>query len=535
MSRNRLTIPIIHKLFHQQTINPTQLSTYCLSLASSTNETFNIFSCLNSIQDIIDLSNESHERYKAGQPLSILDGIPISIKSNIATRDFPLSASSDMLEGTPGYDALLVKKLKRAGAIVIGQTNMDEFGMGSLGSNCNRGYTVNPLPFLHDFSLDESIRNIQTLKIPSFDVDREHIVSPGGSSSGSAASVSMGSSFISIGTDTGGSVRLPSAWCGVVGMKPTYGSISRDGVVSYASSLDTVGIIGSSVTCVGHALDIIKNEKKNNNTLDLQEDLRDSTVCFMGEDIIDPESTDNSLEGLKIGVPAAFSITGCSKDVHQAWDDTIQKLEEKGATIVIIPESTISSETVKMTLPAYYVLSCAEASSNLSRYDGLRYGLSSSGDLDVPEGMAAREGQFAIVRSKGFGKEVQRRILTGTAVLSSDRFHTHYEGASNVRGTMTKEFNHAFGQGDECSSEDVVDLMIIPTALTKPPKLGTDVQIDSTEAFQNDVMTVPISLAGLPSINIPINEGDVSHVGMQIFGPRLSDKKVINTARILQL
>ena len=550
----------------------------------------------------------------------MLDGIPVSIKSNIAVEEFDLTANSNILQNnnnhnnTPGYDSRLVQKLKEAGAIIIGQTNMDEFGMGSLGTNSNSKRrrdpshsesgsesdsdsmamttTVNPLPALNYTPLGEYIDRICKEQIPSINIETSsQILSPGGSSSGSAASVSMGSSIISVGTDTGGSIRLPAAWCGVVGLKPTYGAISRDGVVSYASSLDTIGVIGPSAACVSYALDVMKNEKMNdsdNESENWQDDVRDSTACFLdpvsgwiddlqmdvsdggnaiatGATILETyaEIHKHSLKGLKVGIPAAFSVHECSDDVQQAWQSSIEKLEDLGATVVTISDSEgISSEAVKMSLPAYYVLSSAEASSNLSRYDGLRYGLSNESNT-VAEGMKTnpREGQFASTRSAGFGSEVQRRILAGTAVLSSDRFHTHYEGAANVRATITKQLNAAFGigididtgdgrQASASAEEKIVDLMLIPTAITSPPSVSPNASPpDSTEAFKNDIMTVPISLAGLPSISVPVynhnatptsNSTDKSEtaykhpvVGMQIFGPRLSERKILLTAHML--
>ena len=471
---------------------------------------------------------------------------------------FDLTANSHILSGTPGYDCILVQKLKEAGAIIIGQTHMDEFGMGSLGTNSNLPHgnqTINPLPALEDIALEEYIQRIQDANPPTLHIEPEAWVSPGGSSSGAAASVSMGSSILSVGTDTGGSIRLPAAWCGVVGLKPTYGAISRDGVVSYASSLDTVGVVGPSVKCVSYALDVMRNvrgEDDVGSSIDgddfdvWQDNVRDSTACFLdpvsgwmdddfdtnqdGNDDGIAEDSKYSFSGMTVGIPAAFSVRECSDDVRQAWQNALERLEEYGATIVTISEERISPEAVKMSLPAYYVLSSAEASSNLSRYDGLRYGMSNE-NHQVAEGMNQREGQFAYTRTIGFGNEVQRRILAGTAVLSSDRFHSHYEGAMSVRATITKQFNSVFASKEGTGDEDPsVDVMLIPTAITSPPSLRPDAPPqDNTEAFQNDVMTVPISLAGLPSVSVPIS----NHVGMQIFGPRLSEEKILLAANIL--
>ena len=538
MSITRLTIRTLQNLFKSKNLTPTELSSFCHALAASTNPSFNIFSKLTPLDTLLQHAYESEQRYKEGNPRSMLEGIPISIKSNIAVKGFQLTANSNILGNTPGYDCVLIQKLKNAGAIIIGQTNMDEFGMGSLGNNSNNGSTLNPIPALRSIPLEKYIKRIRDNDIPSLDIG-DLIYSPGGSSSGSAASVSMGTSIVSIGTDTGGSIRLPAAWCGVVGLKPSYGAISRHGVVSYASSLDTVGILGSSSECVSLTFDIVGNTDMEGRQV---EDIRDSTSFFLKQtsDCIDEKSaTENKgyLYGLKVGIPSALSVDACSDQVKDAWKTSIAKLEEYGATVQVISEE-ISSETVKLCLPAYYVLSCAEASSNLSRYDGLRYGLKDD-NVSIAEGMNQREEQYASSRSIGFGDEVKRRILAGTAVLSSDRFHSHYEGATNVRAAVTREFNKAFRKE---KGRQGVDLMMIPTANTGPPALG-QTPPDSTEAFQNDIMTIPISLAGIPSVSVPIwtdtcdkKEGKYTHpvVGMQLIGPRLSEKTVLRVAGVLE-
>lgn len=552
MSRNRLTLPVIHNLFLSQTITPNHLTAFCYQLASQTNDVFNIFSQLAPIDQIQQLAEESTQRYAQKRPKSILDGVPISIKSNIAVKGFSLTANSNILQNTMGYDCVISKKLKQAGAIIVGMTNMDEFGMGSLGTHSNNGYTVNPLPFLKDISFEDYIQRIQDGNAPLMNIGTDqsrNVLSPGGSSSGSAASVSMGSSIISIGTDTGGSIRLPAAWCGIVGIKPTYGAISRDGVVSYASSLDTVGILGPSTKCVGYTLDILRNVKSETTVeeeMDCFHDaVKDSTACFIdsvcqGEFKDEDEDEDGQLlKGMNVGIPAAFSVDGCSLPVRDAWERSMERLIHCGATISVLSEDCISPETVKLSLPAYYVISCAEASSNLARYDGLRYG---SSYAPSPSLNQRRESQFAYTRSMGFGREVQRRVLAGTAVLSSDRFHTHYEGAANIRAAITKQFQHAFECGGHHGTGSI-DVMLIPTVLSGPPIVaGKDAQpLDSTEAFQNDVMTVPISLAGLPSISVPVNtldgnskeNGDWQPIGMQIFGPRKSERQILRAAQAL--
>ena len=349
------------------------------------------------------------------------------------------------------------------------------------------------------------------------------------------------------------SIRLPAAWCGVVGLKPTYGTISRQGVISYASSLDTVGIIAKSVHCASLILDVLKNDKRES-----LEQLGDATSCFIGpvstwiDDDIGNDGDSSSeptqahtsdLSGLRIGIPEAFVVKECHPQIMKAWDHVIQRLEAKNATIQIIPDKKISSSTIKMALPAYYVISSAEASSNLARYDGLKYGISRvEPDKDGAKNLLdLREQKVASTRVDYFGDEVKRRILAGTAVLSSDRFHSFYEGATKVRAAIVSQFHQTFRQKSE---DDGVDFMLIPTTLNNPPSLDQDSSIpDNTEAFQNDIMTTPISLAGLPSISLPIWNKDFcteinsqcqhSVVGMQIIGPKKSEEGLIHVSSII--
>ncbi len=347
------------------------------------------------------------------------------------------------------------------------------------------------------------------------------------------------------------SVRLPASWCGIVGFKPTYGAISRRGVVSYASSLDTVGILANSVMCASLVFDALKN-----NDGETLEQLGDATSCSVGQGLVsswmdeDQEDHDNNLteskcpqnwlEGVRIGIPEAFSVNECPPQILEAWDRTVDHLEKSGATIHIISEERISSTSVKMSLPAYYVISCAEASSNLARYDGLKFGPSVCPNEELLNNdklnWNLREMKVASTRGKGFGTEVKRRILAGTAVLSSDRFHTFYEAAATVRAAITSELNEVLNSKD--SDENLgVDLILIPTTMTDPPSIGPDASIpDSTEAFQNDIMTTPISLAGLPSISVPIrSSSNYCHpvAGMQIIGPKKAERKILRAANIL--
>jgi aspartyl-tRNA(Asn)/glutamyl-tRNA(Gln) amidotransferase subunit A len=324
-------------------------------------------------------------------------------------------------------------------------------------------------------------------------------------------------------------------------------------VVSYASSLDTVGIIANSVQCAGLVLNTLKNNEEE--SLD---QLGDATSCYIGQGLDSirfneinnvysdcSKHPDKLLEGMRIGIPEAFSIQECSSQIIDAWERAIKQLEMNGATIHTVPEKTISSSCVKMSLPAYYVISCAEASSNLARYDGLKFGSNASPhDIISENSLNIREKGVSSTRNKGLGSEVKRRILAGTAVLSSDRFHSFYEAAASVRASITSQFAEAFYKCQE--DESGVDLILIPTTLTNPPSLAQSSTIpDSTEAFQNDVMTSPISLAGLPAISVPVwnrksyggnaDSKKYHHpvVGMQIVGPKKSEEKVLLAANVL--
>ena len=580
----KLTIPLARRLLQSHQISAIDLSSYCHALAHYGEESLSLaaFSHLFDSSHILAQAQESQERFQEAAKVSTmeghggtngilrpLEGIPMTVKANIATRYSNLTASSQMLkESTPGYDSHVVEQLKNAGAILIGVTEMDEFGMGSLGRNATheKGAARNPLYLGGDNGngwsmprqqkVDDWIQSIKSQTVPQRTTNSDFHYSAGGSSSGSAVSIAHGSSLASLATDTGGSIRLPAAWTGIVGFKPSYGQLSRRGVVSYASSLDTVGIMGNSVACVADVMNVLRNHGSEDDGEAIGVHVGDSTASFGGQSISLSQSTQKQegLEGIKIGIPAAFCVEECSPHVAQAWEASIRHLERYGADIQVVSKDCVRPQTVSDSLPAYYVLTCAEASSNLARYDGLRYGMSYDASLKdmvltfstsstILSDLNPRERQYATVRARGFGPEVKRRILCGTAVLSSDRFHTHYEAASYIRALMTQELTNAFRENKELGSDDKdegVDLMLIPTALTHPPNLAGEGGIDPTEAFQNDVMTIPISLAGLPSISIPTwlseNENCCPPlvVGMQLFGPRLSEERVLTVANALQ-
>jgi aspartyl-tRNA(Asn)/glutamyl-tRNA(Gln) amidotransferase subunit A len=428
------------------------------------------------------------------------------------------------------------------------------------------------------------------------------LLSSGGSSSGAAATIAHGSSLLSIGTDTGGSLRLPAAWTNTVGFKPTYGTFSRYGVVSYASSLDTVGFVAGSVECArmvweclssssssssgggGGGCDDDKKEiesDNDNNHDDERKSCFDASKCrdvtarvyhddryglaLQQQHVNSSNNVDmkKPLANIRIGIPNAFSLYETPPLISNAWCAAANILQnDSGATLVAIPESLLSSEWIKLSCAAYYVLACAEASSNLSRYDGVRFGmdvnLSEFANLDSEQGyeafhplsgMTTLEEKISITRVLGFGYEVQRRVLTGTSVLSSDRFHTHYEAAAIARAKVSQSIERVFRSSSTIVEEnDNVDVMLVPTAISFPctlnPKLGDRIMedMDPTAAFGNDVMTIPISLGGFPSISVPFSthtyndDGNYSArqekdvVGLQVFGMRGSEDIVLQVA-----
>lgn len=613
MNGHRLTLNRAARLLASQRLSSEELSIYCHRLALLGEEEWNLnaFTQVLPRGEIVAQAQASDERISRGKRLSPLDGIPVTFKANISVRERPLTAASKILgEGDGSLDAcgcdsdVAELLLRRCGAVLVGITNMDEFGMGSLGTNCssrfseNAGevgqtFTKNPLPFMQlcmtgKQQLCDEIW-VERIRAPEGLFKHHHLtegceilnnltVSAGGSSCGSAASVSHGSSLASIGTDTGGSVRLPAAWCGVVGLKPTYGLVSRHGVVSYASSLDTVGVLAPTANCAAAVLHCIANRSDDAS--------RDSTSVYYSPSVsllhVSDQKQDElavvetgtgdsgekdtqtsslsassavskDLSGLRVGIPSAFSVAECPGYVKHAWALGADALQRHGAEIVTIPSDVISPMAVQNSLAAYYVLASAEASSNLSRYDGIRYGMRMHSvgldGLSEDEGdgvekslfsnMTPLEGQLSAMRVNGFGVEVRRRILCGTSVLSSDRFHTYYEAAARLRAMVVREFQGVF---DRNLNANAVDLMLVPTALSLPCPIGKDgQQPDSTEMFANDVMTVPISLAGLPSVSVPVGipTNDVSFmgvhtVGIQVVGGRLTEGYVLRAASVVE-
>ncbi len=404
-----------------------------------------------------------------------LGGIPIVIKDNICVKGEPARCASRMLENfTSPYDATSVAKLKAAGAIPFARANMDEFAMGSHGENSAFGATANPHNEAH---------------------------APGGSSSGSAAAVAAGIAIAALGSDTGGSIRQPASHCGIVGLKPTYGRISRYGLVAFASSLDQIGPLTQNVEDAAILLSALSGHDKMDSTSS-QKPAEDFTA-ELGKPIA----------GTKIGIPKEYLSAGNDPEVSDALQLSLKKLEELGAEICEI--SLPHSEAVVST---YYVIACAEASSNLSRFDGVRYG------YRAPE-VKGLEDLYVRSRSEGFGAEVKRRIILGTYVLSSGYYDAYYGRAQKVRSLIASDFSKAFAD---------VDFIISPVAPTAAPKLH-DSELTPLQTYLADIYTIPANLAGLPGISIPTPRADGAlPIGVQLLGAHYSEAGLLRVASALE-
>ncbi|KAF2644613.1 glutamyl-tRNA amidotransferas-like protein [Massarina eburnea CBS 473.64] len=429
----------------------------------------------------------------------------VLVKDNICTTATPTTAASGILKNFKSpYDATVVKQLEAAGALVAGKTNMDEFGMGSYGLNSYHGPTT-----MSRIKGEER--------------------SAGGSSGGSALAVATDQCWAALGTDTGGSVRLPAAYTGVVGFKPSYGLLSRWGVIAYANSLDTVGVLGGDVDCVEGVFDAL-------NVYDPQDptSLLPSTRSHFG-------SIRARNSPLRIGIPLDYNISTLDLTVRTAWRQSLQRLQERGHTL-----HTVRLPATRHALSAYYVLAPAEASSNLAKYDGVRYGNRAEGVDGTPESVL-----FAKTRGAGFGPEVQRRILLGAFSLSAQAIDNYFIQAQKVRRLVQQDFDSVFKAPNQLVAKSLeendngVDVLLCPTAPTLAPFLNDAKRQDPIQAYMNDIFTVPASLAGLPAISVPIsvaeedrdrelkNRDVVESAGMQIIGQYGDDKLVLDVAREL--
>jgi aspartyl-tRNA(Asn)/glutamyl-tRNA(Gln) amidotransferase subunit A len=409
--------------------------------------------------------------------LPILAGVPCAIKDIILVEGVKCTAGSKILENyVAPYDATVIKKLKEAGAIILGKTNLDEFAMGSSTENSAFFPTKNPL-------------------------DLERV--PGGSSGGSAAAVCSNFCVFALGSDTGGSVRQPASFCGIVGLKPTYGSVSRYGLIAFASSLDQIGPMTKNVEDCKIVFEVIRGK-----------DEMDSTSVNPKSQIPDSKI---EIKNLKIGVPKEYFVEGIEPEVKEKIEEAIKKYEEMGAKIL-----EISLPHTPYALACYYIIAPSEASANLARYDGIKYGFSTS------KGQRAANNLLNVYfesRGKGFGKEVRRRIMLGTFSLSVGYYDAYYLRAAKVRNLIIKDFEKAF---------EKVDLIFTPTSPTLPFKLGEKID-DPLKMYLSDIFTVSVNLAGLPAISIPVGKVKNLPVGLQIIGKPFEEEKIFEVAKFYEL
>ena len=466
------TILKIHQMLETKQISCEELTNQYLTEIEKSNNELNAY--VNKTAEIaLETAKAVDKKIISGDKIGMLEGIPMTLKDNISTKDIETTCCSKILKGyTPNNDATVWEILKNQNAVLLGKTNMDDFGMGSPCETSCFGGAVNP---------------------------HNSAYCAGGSSGGVASAVGGNIAVYGLGSDTGGSIRQPASFCGLVGLKPTYGAVSRYGLIAYASSLDQIGPIAKTVEDTAIVYDAIA-----------QYDSKDSTSQGEKENTFD--TLNNDIKGKKIGVPKEY-FDGVKEDVKEAVVSAIKSLQNAGAEIV-----DISMPAVKYALPAYYIIACAEASSNLGRYDGIRYGYKAD-NYDSIHNMVCK------TRSEGFGAEVKRRILLGTYVLSAGYYDAYYKKAQNLRGAIIADFNNAF---EKC------DVILAPTVPMTAFEKGKAVA-DPVETYLTDICTVPVNIAGLPAVSVPCGfNANGMPMGMQFIGKKFGESEILNIAHIYE-
>jgi aspartyl-tRNA(Asn)/glutamyl-tRNA(Gln) amidotransferase subunit A len=446
----------LQKLLESKEITCAELTERYLQNIERQNKTINAYIKVTA-EEALETAKKVDEKIAAGEKLMPLEGIPMSLKDNISTKGIETTCCSKMLQGyCPIYDASVWESLKNQNSVLLGKTNMDEFAMGSSCETSIFGVTLNP-------------RNTDYVA--------------GGSSGGAAASVAGDMAVFGIGSDTGGSIRQPASFCGLVGFKPTYGTVSRYGLIAYASSLDQIGPITGSVEDAAIIYDCLSSY-----------DPKDSTS--VGSKTGTRDKIKDSIKGMKIGIIQEF-FDGINKDVKSSLEEAIRVYQDAGTQIVPFEMPKLNA-----VLPVYFIISCAEASSNLGRYDGIRYGYTSDAYKDINEMICKN-------RSEGFGKEVQRRILLGTYALSSGKYDAYYKKAQSLRYSIIRDFKKIF---ENC------DLILTPSVPVTAYKKGQAL-VDPIEIYMMDICTVPANIAGLPAVSVPcgFDENNLP-IGMQLIG-----------------
>ncbi|MGN0455514.1 MAG: Asp-tRNA(Asn)/Glu-tRNA(Gln) amidotransferase subunit GatA [Acutalibacteraceae bacterium] len=468
MSQIQGKISKISSMLKEREISCTELTEQYLSEIDKTNGELNAYVTVTP-ETALETAKRVDEKIAKGEELAPLEGIPMTLKDNISTKGIETTCCSKILKGyKPIYDATVWEHLKNQNAVLLGKTNMDEFAMGSSCETSCFGGAKNP----HNTN---------------------HVA--GGSSGGVASAVGGNIAAYGLGSDTGGSIRQPASFCGIVGLKPTYGSVSRYGLIAYASSLDQIGPITTTVEDAATVYDAISFYDKMDST-------------SQGKKRAAADTLKNSIKGMKIGIAREY-LEGIRDDVKEAILNAAKVYESLGAEIVYF-----DFPSLKYALPVYYIIACAEASSNLGRYDGIRYGYKTPKYNDVND-------MICKTRSEGFGKEVQRRILLGTYVLSAGYYDAYYKKAQNLRGSIVKAFKEAF---KEC------DVMLAPTVPMTAFECGKAVS-DPIETYLTDICTVPVNIAGLPAVSLPCGfNAKGMPIGMQLIGNSFCEYTILNAA-----
>ncbi|WP_420493927.1 Asp-tRNA(Asn)/Glu-tRNA(Gln) amidotransferase subunit GatA [Macrococcus psychrotolerans] len=465
MSLRYESIESLSQMIQNKTIKPSELVEDTFVNIEKDDTVINSFLALDkeaALEKAKTMDNET--------PSGKLFGIPMGIKDNIVTKDVETTCASKILGGFNSvYDATVMNKLNAENGILVGKLNMDEFAMGGSTENSFYKKTVNPF---------------------------DHTAVPGGSSGGSAAAVAASLVPFSLGSDTGGSIRQPASYCGVVGMKPTYGRVSRFGLVAFASSLDQIGPITRNVKDNATVLEVISGL-----------DPHDSTSAPV-DNVDFTSQIDKDIKGLRVAVPKEYLGEGVSEEVKASVQAAIKALEKMGATV-----DEVSLPNSKYGVATYYILSSSEASANLARFDGIRYGYQAEGAQNLEE-------LYKKTRQEGFGDEVKRRIMLGTYALSSGYYDAYYKKAQKVRTLIKQDFERVF---------ENYDIIVGPTAPTTAFDIGAQIN-DPLTMYANDILTIPINLAGLPSMSIPCGESNGRPIGLQLIGKPFDEKTLYNVA-----
>ena len=459
----------LHKGLTDKEFSCKELTEKYIAAIEKDNEALNAYVTVTS-ETALEAAGKVDKKRASGEQIGLLEGIPMTLKDNISTNGIRTTCCSKILEDyTPIYDATVWNILRNQNAVLLGKTNMDEFAMGSSCENSYFGGAKNP----HNLG---------------------HVA--GGSSGGVASAVGGNIAAYGLGSDTGGSIRQPASFCGIVGMKPTYGAVSRFGLIAYASSLDQIGPITTSVEDCAMVFDAIAQYDKMDST---SQGRKGAPAC---------DTLKNDIKGMKIGIAKEY-FEGIRDDVRKSVETAIDVYRSLGAEIV-----EFDLPSLKYALPVYYIIACAEASSNLGRYDGIRYGYKADNYKDVND-------MVKKTRSTGFGAEVKKRILLGTYVLSSGYYDAYYKKAQNLRGRIVQEFRNVF---NGC------DVVLAPTVPMTAFENGHAVS-DPVETYQTDICTVPVNICGLPAVSVPCGFDDKGlPIGMQLIGNSFAEAKILNAA-----